>query len=235
MKTQIQINCPDCLSHSLSLKKNGIKSYGKQNYQCKDCKRQFIDDHALNYQGCYSQIEDILRLMTARGCGVRDIAIITSVSIGKVLSTISSSVYKILPNKRYYERLEVDDFWTYVYRKKRKVWLIYAYDRATNEIVAYVWGKRDLKTAQKLRARLKQLKVSYDSISMDNWDSFITSFKPDNKQVGKQHTIGIEGNNCRLRRRLKRAVRRTCCFSKKLDNHLKVFDLVFFYINDGYV
>ena len=108
MKTQIQINCPDC--HSLSLKKNGIKSYGKQNYQCKDCKRQFIDDHALSYQGCYSQIEDILRLMTARGCGVRDIAIITSVSIGKVLSTISSSVYKILPNKRYYERLEVDDF-----------------------------------------------------------------------------------------------------------------------------
>ncbi|HCI31456.1 MAG TPA: IS1 family transposase, partial [Psychrobacter sp.] len=38
-----------------------------------------------------------------------------------------------------------------------------------------------------------------------------------------------------LRHRLKRAVRRTCCFSKKLDNHLKVFDLVFFYINDGYV
>lgn len=224
MKTQIQINCPDC--HSLSLKKNGIKSYGKQNYQCKDCKRQFIGDHALSYQGCHSQIEDIIRLMTARGCGV---------SIGKVLSTISSSVYKIVPNKRYYERLEVDEFWTYVYRKKRKVWLIYAYDRATNEIVAYVWGKRDLKTAQKLRARLKQLKVSYDAIRMDNWDSFITAFKPDNKQVGKQHTIGIEGNNCRLKHRLKRAVRRTCCFSKKLDNHLKVFDLVFFYINYGYV
>ena len=173
--------------------------------------------------------------MTVRGCGVRDIAVIAKVSIGKVLSTIGSSIYKIVPKKRYYERLEVDEFWTYVYRKKRKVWLIYAYDRATNEIVAYVWGKRDLKTAQKLRARLKQLKVSYDSISMDNWDSFITAFKSDNKQVGKQHTIGIEGNNCLLRHRLRRAVRRTCCFSKKLDNHLKVFDLVFFYVNYGYV
>ena len=62
--------------------------------------------------------------MTVRGCGVRDIAIIASVSIGKVLSTIGSSVYKITPKKRYYERLEVDEFWTYVYRKKRKVWLI---------------------------------------------------------------------------------------------------------------
>ena len=58
--------------------------------------------------------------MTVRGCGVRDIAIIASVSIGKVLSTIGSSVYKIAPKKRYYERLEVDEFWTYVYRKKRK-------------------------------------------------------------------------------------------------------------------
>ena len=122
-----------------------------------------------------------------------------SVNIGKVLSTISSSVYEIAPKKSYYERLEVDEFWTYVYRKKRKVWLIYAYDRATGEIVAYVWGKRDLKTAKKLRARLKQLTVSYGSISMDNWDSFIMAFKSDHKQVGKQHTVGIEGSNCRLR------------------------------------
>ena len=89
-------------------------------------------------------------------------------------------------------------FLTYVYRKKRKVWLIYAYDRATNEIVAYVWGKRDLKTAKKLRARLKQLKVSYGSISMDNWHKLETAFKGDHKQVGKQHTIGIEGNTVAL-------------------------------------
>ncbi len=233
MKTQIDINCPDC--HSPSLKKNGIKSYGKQNYQCKDCKRQFIGDHALTYNGCHSKIEYLIRLMTVRGCGVRDIATITSISIGKVLSTIGSSVYKIAPKKRYYEHLEVDEFWTYVYRKKRKVWLIYAYDRATNEVVAYVWGKRDLKTTKKLRARLKQLRVSYASISMDNWDSFITAFKTDYKLIGKQHTVGIEGNNCRLRHRLRRAVRKTCCFSKKLDNHFKVFDLVFFYVNYGYV
>jgi IS1 family transposase/transposase-like protein len=233
MKTQIDINCPDC--HSPSLKKNGIKSYGKQNYQCKACKRQFIGDHAITYQGCHSQIEHKIRLMTVRGCGVRDIATITSVSIGKVLSTISSSIYKILPKHHYYEHLEVDEFWTYVKRKKQKVWLIYAYDRDTGEIVAYVWGKRDLKTAKKLRARLKQLKVRYGSISMDNWRSFKTAFKADPKQIGKEHTVGIEGNNCRLRHRLRRAVRKTCCFSKKLDNHFKTFNMVFFYINYGFI
>ena len=73
MKTQIQIDCPDCHSPSFSI--HGKKSYGKQNYQCKDCKRQFIGDHALTYNGCHSRIEDKIRLMTVRGCGISRIAV----------------------------------------------------------------------------------------------------------------------------------------------------------------
>lgn len=73
---------------------------------------QIIGDHALIYNGCHSKVEDLIRLITVRGCSVRNIAKIASVSIGKVLSTIGPSVYKIAPKKRYYERLEVDEFWT---------------------------------------------------------------------------------------------------------------------------
>ncbi|MEQ0925514.1 IS1 family transposase, partial [Acinetobacter schindleri] len=40
MQITLEIKCPICLSDSI--KKNGIKVDGKQNYQCKDCKRQFI-------------------------------------------------------------------------------------------------------------------------------------------------------------------------------------------------
>ena len=101
MKTQIDINCPD--SHSPSFSIYGIKSYGKQNYQCKGCKRQFIGDHALTYNDCHSQIEDKIRLTTVHGCSVRDIAVIALVSIGKVRSTIGSSFYKIAPKKSYDE------------------------------------------------------------------------------------------------------------------------------------
>ncbi|MDR1986342.1 MAG: IS1 family transposase, partial [Treponema sp.] len=32
-----------------------------------------------------------------------------------------------------------------------------------------------------------------------------------------------------------RAFRKTCCFSKKLFNHLKAFEMAFFYINYGSV
>ncbi|MDR2798186.1 MAG: IS1 family transposase, partial [Treponema sp.] len=35
--------------------------------------------------------------------------------------------------------------------------------------------------------------------------------------------------------RIRRAFRRTCCFSKKVFNHWKAFDMAFFYINDGFI
>ena len=57
----------------------------------------------------------------------------------------------------------------------------------------------------------------------------------DFKQVGKRHTVDIEGNNNRFRQRLRRVFRKTCCFSKKLENHFKAFDLLFHYVNYGWV
>ena len=60
------------------------------------------------------------------------------------------------------------------------------------------------------------------------------SLNPNKNTIpGKKNTVGIEGNNCRLRHRIRRAVRKTCCFSKCLRNHIKAFRLAFFYINFG--
>jgi IS1 family transposase len=101
--------------------------------------------------------------------------------------------------------------------------------------VGFVWGKRDLRTAQKQRKRIQGLGISYDMIATDEWDRFLSAFREDNREGGKEHTVGIAGNHCRLRHRIRRAFRRTCCFSKKLLNHLKVFDLAFFYLNYGFV
>jgi IS1 family transposase len=113
--------------------------------------------------------------------------------------------------------------------------LIYAYHRETGEIVTYVWGRRDIKTVEKLKERLKSLGVRCGSVAADAWERFISAFKGERHLAGKRYTMGIEGNNCRLRRRARRAFRRTCCFSKKLINHLKAFGIVFFYINFGFV
>jgi IS1 family transposase len=96
--------------------------------------------------------------------------------------------------------------------------------RESGEIVAYVRGKRDKKTAEKLKERIKRLGTSYDRAATDDRDSFVSIFGEDAHERGKEHTAGIEGNNCRLRR----VFRRTCCFPKKLRNHWKVFTMTFF-------
>ena len=233
MQIKIILYCPDC--QSAKIKKNGKKACKKQNFLCNNCGRQFIGDHALSYKGCLSSLNQKILKMLVRGIGIRDIAEIEQISINKVLSVLVRSKHKIKPKQQNYDSLEVDEFWTYVGKKENKVWLIYAYHRTTGEIVAYVWGKRNYKTAKKLRDNLKSMGISYDVVYTDKWDSFISVFQQDNHIIGKDNTQGIEGNNCRLRHRIRRAFRKTCCFSKKLFNHFKAFDLAFFYINYGFI
>jgi len=91
MQITLYINCPACLGSSI--KKNGIKSDVKQNYQCKDCRRQFIGDHALSYHGRHSQKDNKIRQLMVRGSGIRDIAVVESISQGKVLATLEKCNY----------------------------------------------------------------------------------------------------------------------------------------------
>ena len=156
-------------------------------------------------------------------------------SRGKVQAALKRSTHQISPQRTHYQTLQVDEFWAFVGKKRNKVWLIYAYDQAGGEIVAHVWGKRDLATVMQLKQRLKALGVTYDRIATDNWAAFLKAFQDDEHQVGKRYTVGIEGNNCRLRQRMRRAVRKTCCFSKKMFYHVKAFAIGFFYINYGRV
>jgi len=93
MQITLQIKCPTCLRDSI--KKNGTKVDGKQNYQCKICKLQFIGDHALSDPGCHSRIKTKILHLMVRGTGVRDIAEVERVSIGKVLRTLSQSNYQL--------------------------------------------------------------------------------------------------------------------------------------------
>jgi hypothetical protein len=64
------------------------------------------------------------------------------------------------PKQARYDGRETDEFWTYAGKKKNNVRLMYTYDRKGGEIVVpdlrfAVWGKRDLKTAKKLKGTVK--------------------------------------------------------------------------------
>lgn len=175
MEIEIELHCPRC--QSTSIKKNGIKHDGKQNYCCKECNRQFIGDHNLTYLGCHSNAVKQILFMLARCCGIRDISKITSFSIGKILKTLTQSNYEIKSKQTHYKCLEVDEFWTFVGDKKIKHWLQYVYDRNSGEIVAFVLGGRDVITTERLKKRVKELNITYDCMSSDHWESFIKIFK----------------------------------------------------------
>ena len=160
---------------------------------CKSCGRQFTGNRALRYKGCHSEQNSKILRMPVRGVGIRDIAEIEKISIGKVLSVLTRSNHKTEPKQNHYDRLEVDEFRTCVGNKNNRHWLIYAYHRATGETVAYVWGKRSLKTAKRLRKRLQELKVLFDTVYSDKWKSFLNAFQGDRLIVGKENTVGIEG------------------------------------------
>ncbi|MDR1116013.1 MAG: IS1 family transposase, partial [Tannerella sp.] len=89
MQITITLHCTDC--QSANVKRNGKKSYGKQNYLCRKCGRQFIGDHALRYKGCHSSLIQKILLMLVRGTGIRDSAEIENISIKKVLSVLVRS------------------------------------------------------------------------------------------------------------------------------------------------
>jgi IS1 family transposase/transposase-like protein len=231
MTVTIEITCPHC--HGKSIKKNGKKSNGKQNYLCKECRRQFIREEELDVEGRKPWIVSLIVLMVVEGCGIRNINRILHVSLAKILDIVKHMKYKIKPKQEHYDILEIDEFWTYVQNKKNKKWLIYAYHRATGEVVAYVWGSRNKETAKKLRKKIRRMGVTYDKIATDDWDSFVAVFGQDQHLVGKQYTKGIEGNNCWFRHHNRRVFRKTCCFSKSFSNHRKVFDANFVYRNNG--
>ncbi|MHB9293466.1 putative IS1 family transposase ISPa14 [Hollandina sp. SP2] len=106
--------------------------------------------------------------MLVRGVGIRDIGILLQISITTVVKVVTSTTYRIKPKHPHYDCLEIDEFWMYAGEKKNNVWLIYAYHRESGEIVAYVWVKRDLKRAKKLRKKIKRLGISYDWVATDD-------------------------------------------------------------------
>ncbi|MDR3172292.1 MAG: hypothetical protein LBU17_11850 [Treponema sp.] len=61
------------------------------------------------------------------------------------ISILKSFKYKIKPKKNHYDVLEIDEFWTYLGKKSNKMWRIYAYHRASGEIVAYLKNSTKIK------------------------------------------------------------------------------------------
>jgi insertion element IS1 protein InsB len=80
------MKCPKC--QSTQIRKNGHRR-GKQNYQCKDCDRQFITTYSST--GYSLKIKDLCLTMYINGLGFRAIERITGVNHNTVIRWVRKS------------------------------------------------------------------------------------------------------------------------------------------------
>jgi IS1 family transposase len=203
--------------------KNGIKKNKAQNYKCRDCKKQF--QHEYLYWGADTAVKrQIIRLLV-HGSGITDIANVLSISKGCVIRTLLKMGKQIIlkSSKKHFQKVHIDELHSFVGKKKKKVWIIYAYDPQTKEIIAVTVGKRSKKQLKDLFKRLEGIKIYW--FCTDNWEAFKQVLPYDRHLIGKQFTKAIEGVNTSLRNSCKRLNRRTTSFSKKVYNHWQAIKL----------
>jgi len=224
----IQIKCPYC--HGIKVVKNGKKKSGVQNFLCRSCSKQF--QHEYQKAGCKPQMKALVLKLLVRNAGIRDIEAVLGIHRQTILKWLNQAAAEreIKPRQTHYKEVQLDELWTFVKeRKNKKRWLIYAYAKETDEILAYSWGKRSAKTVKALYAQLKDLQI--DTFCSDDWKAFSKILPADRHQIGKAFTKHIEGVNLCLRTRNRRIVRKTACFSKKQTNHDNAMKLVIYYRN----
>ncbi len=227
------MNCPHCSSSNII--KYGKNVDKKQNHLCKNCKRQFIDEKLRTYiKGVKKQeLQGFIIRSLSRQCGIRDIAFILNVNLYIVLKVLDEFKLSVIPKQKKYKSIQVDEVWSYIRKKSKKKWILYAYAPETKEILGYVMGRRDESTVKKLRMIIEDLNVEIENWCTDSWNAFIKVFKDLNHKVGKTFTKAIEGVNCMIRHRMSRLARKTCCFSKTMKNHIAAFEIILQGVHDG--
>ena len=124
--------------------------------------------------------------------------------------------------------LELDELWSFVFKKSQKVWIWIALCATTRQVVAFVIGDRTEKTCQRLWDEIPE---SYKSAHLysDFWSAYQLVLPSEQHQaVGKESgkTNHVERWNNTLRQRLAQFVRKTLSFSKCVNMHfvrLKLF------------
>ena len=124
--------------------------------------------------------------------------------------------------RKEWEILELDELWSFVGHKKRKVWLWLAVERARRRIVGWVLGSRGQVPLRQLWNALPRRYQRHCWYFTDEWKAYAKvlprwQHRPCPK--GEGQTNIVEAINCSLRQRCRVLVRKSCSFSKSLAMH----------------
>lgn len=221
----VEMTCPTCGSHDIS--KNGITRRGKQNYKCRDCNRQFVEDPQWKPKDKNEQ--SLVDLLLLEKIPLAGIARATGVSESWLQNYVNAcyewlpKVAEVMPKAKGKLTVQMDELWSFVDDKGNKQWVWLAIDADTREVIGCHIGDRSRASAialwQSLPGVYRQCAVVYT----DYWEAYETVIPAKrHRAVGKDSglTSYIERLNNTLRQRISRLVRKTLSFSKKLENHV---------------
>jgi insertion element IS1 protein InsB len=134
-------------------------------------------------------------------------------------------------NKEYFEshrrlkiRIEMDEMWSFYGNKGHQIWLWWAIDHDTGEVIAYWFGTREHDNLNKLKALLMPLKI--EKVYTDGNYAYVEKFSAKVLVVSKKNTQKIERKHLSLRTWCSRLVRKGIRFSKTEQMHKIAVGLV---------
>ena len=143
--------CPNCASQNIV--KNGKDYKGAQKYKCNDCLSYGTLEAKARYSESFKDmvIRAYLERMSMWGIyrtfGVHpDTLVRWLIERAEILPEISETLAQAQPN----DVLELDELWSFVLKKKNKVWIWIALCRRTRQVVAYYVGDRSDDSLRKL-------------------------------------------------------------------------------------
>lgn len=128
-----ELTCPTCDSHDIS--KNGTTRRGKQNYKCRDCNRQYVED-----PGWKPKDKDKLGLidfLLLEKIPLAGIVRATGVSASWLQDYVHDGyavvlpAVKVMPKGKGKLKVQMDELWSFVAYKGQKQWIWVAMDADT--------------------------------------------------------------------------------------------------------
>lgn len=218
-----QISCFKCVDGDHGMIKNGKSRQGKQRYKCKLCGKTRVEKYS--YKAYKSDINTSIVLLTKEGLGIRSISRILRISPTTVLKRIITIALTIeQPVLTYNCTYEVDELFTFIKKKEKRVCIAYAIDRLTKQVVDFCVGKRNKLTLYKVINSL--ITSNALTIFTDKLLHYRYLIPKDIHRVKRFGTNHIERKNLTLRTHLKRLNRKTICFTKNLivlNSILKIY------------
>ena len=219
----IEMTCPTCGSHDIS--KNGTSHRGKQNYKCRDCGRQFVENP--QWQPKPKETKALVNRLLHEKIPLAGIARAAAVS-KSWLQDHAHAVYEavsqtaaVLPKPKGPLTVQMDELWSFVDHKGNQQWVWLAMDAETREIIGCHIGDRSRESAIALWQSIPAVYRQCAKVYTDFWEAYVTVIPSKRHEVvGKDSglTSYVERLNNTLRQRIARLVRKTLSFSKKMEN-----------------